>query len=301
MHLSIIIPTRDRRDTLRGTLDALAGQRLEGPTAELLVVDDGSRDGTADAVEAMAPAYPLALRVVRGEARGASAARNLGLRAATADVALFLGDDTAPAGAGLLAGHAALHAQRPEPSYAVLGRVDWAPALTITPLMRWLDLHGQFAFAALAPGPAPPEHFYTAHVSAKRAFLLDAGGFDERLPFLFEDADLGARLAAVGLELDYRPELVVHHDHAITLPAWIERQERAGRAGRRLRELRRSVDPRVVPEPAGWRWVAARILARLAGAPASEWRALPAPLRDRLYSTVHAAAYSRGYRGAPKG
>ena len=301
MHLSIIIPTRDRRETLRGTLNALAGQRLEGATAELLVVDDGSRDGTADAVEAMAPAYPLALRVLRGEARGASAARNLGLREATADVVFFLGDDTAPAAAGLLAAHTALHAQRPEPSYAVLGRVEWAPALAITPLMRWLELHGQFAFAALAPGPAPPEHFYTAHVSAKRAFLLDAGGFDERLPFLFEDADLGARLATTGLELDYHPELVVHHDHAITLPAWIERQERAGRAGRRLRELRGNVDPRVVPEPRGWRWVAARVLARLAGTPESEWRALPAPVRDRVYSTVHAAAYSRGYRGAAKG
>ena len=301
MHLTVIIPTRDRLETLRSTLDALAGQRLEGATAELLVVDDGSRDGTADAVEAMAPAHPLAPRVLRGAARGASAARNLGLRAATGDVALFLGDDTSPADTGLLAAHAALHAQRPEPSYAVLGRVDWAPALAVTPLMRWLELHGQFAFAGLAPGPTLPEHFYTAHVSAKRALLLDADGFDERLPFLFEDADLGARLAAAGLELDYHPELVVHHDHEIALSAWIERQERAGRAGRRLRELRVSVDARIVPEPDGWRWTAARMLARLAGVPASEWRSLPSPLRDRLYSTVHAAAYARGYRGAAKG
>jgi len=109
MHISIIIPSRDRRETLRRTLGALAGQRLEGATAELLLVDDGSRDGTADAVEAMAPDYPLALRVLRGEARGASVARNLGLRAATGEVVLFLGDDTAPAAAGLLAGHVALH------------------------------------------------------------------------------------------------------------------------------------------------------------------------------------------------
>ena len=301
MHISIIIPSRDRRETLRRTLAALAGQRLEAATAELLLVDDGSRDGTADAVEAMVPDYPLALRVLRGEARGASVARNLGLRAAAGEVVLFLGDDTPPAAAGLLAGHVALHTERPEPGYAVLGHVDWAPALAVTPLMRWLELHGQFAFAALSPGPASPEHFYTAHVSAKRAFLLDAGGFDERLPFLFEDADLGARLATAGLELDYHPELVVHHDHAITLPGWIERQERAGRAGHRLRELRAGVDPRVVPDPEGWRWVAARGLARVAGAPASEWRGLPAPLRDRLYSTVHAAAYARGYRAAPKG
>ena len=97
----------------------------------MLLVDDGSRDGSADAVEAMAPGYPLALRVLRGEARGASVARNLGLQAATGEVALFLGDDTAPAAAGLLAGHAALHARRPEPGYAVLGHVDWAPALAI--------------------------------------------------------------------------------------------------------------------------------------------------------------------------
>lgn len=301
MHLSIIIPTRDRLETLRHTLDALAGQQLDGATAELLVIDDGSRDGTAAAVEAIAPAHPLTPRVLRGEARGASAARNLGLRAATGEAVLFLGDDTAPADARLLAAHAALHARRPEPGYAVLGRVAWAPTLAVTPLMRWLELHGQFVFATLAPGPARPEHFYTAHLSAKRALLLDAGGFDERLPFLFEDADLGARLATAGLELDYHPELVVHHDHAITLAGWIERQERAGGAGRRLRELRGGADPRVVPVPRGWRWVAAGALARIAGAPASEWRALPAPLRDRLYSAIHAAAYARGYRSAAGG
>ena len=300
MHLSIIIPTRDRRETLRRTLDALAGQRLEGATAELLLVDDGSRDGTADAVEAMAPDYPLAL--ARAPRRGARRERRAQPRAASGDRrGRSSSSGTTPhrPTAGLLAGHAALHAGRPEPGYAVLGHVDWAPALAITPLMRWLELHGQFAFAALAPGPAAPEHFYTAHVSAKRAFLLDAGGFDERLPFLFEDADLGVRLATAGLELEYRPELVVHHDHAITLPAWIERQERAGRAGRRLRELRRGVDPRVVPDArrlavgGGTRAGAARGRARLGVAHASGARCATACTRPSTRPRTRAATAAR--------
>ena len=213
---------------------------------------------------------------------------------------LFLGDDTRPAGPGLLQRHAELHAGTVGRPYAVLGRVAWAPELDVTPLMRWLEHGDQFAYADMRPGPAGPEHFYTAHVSAPRSLIEAAGGFDERVPFYFEDTLLGARLFAAGLELDYHPELLVHHDHAITLAGWIRRQEQVGRVGRRLGEIH-ELPERLVPRPGGWRWTAACALARVAGTPASEWRHLPSALRDRLYAAAHFAAYARGYREVTAG
>jgi glycosyltransferase involved in cell wall biosynthesis len=294
MHLSVIIPTRDRLPTLMRTLAAIGEQQLGGIEAELVVVNNGSADGTQAALEQLRGKFPLPLQALVEEKRGAGPARNRGLTAAVGDVVLFLGDDTRPAQPDLLRRHAQLHAAAGG-RYAVLGRVDWAPELSVTPLMRWLDHGGQFAYADMRSGPAGPEHFYTAHVSVPRGILGAAGGFDERAPFLFEDSLLGRRLFDAGLTLDYHPELLVHHDHAITLAGWVRRQEQAGQSGRRLRELH-NLEERLVPRPRGWRWTAAEGIARLFGAPASEWRGLPAGVRDRLYAATHYAAYARGYR-----
>ena len=298
MHLSVIIPTRDRLPTLLRTLAALGEQRLDGLEAELVVVDNGSTDGTQEELEQLRGTFPLPLRALAGHARGAGPARNTGLAAAQGEIVLFLGDDTRPAQPDLLARHVQLHAAAGG-SYAVLGRVGWAPELTVTPLMRWLEHGGQFAYADMRAGPAGPEHLYTAHVSLPRALVQAAGGFDARVPFHFEDSVLGARLFAAGLALDYHPGLLVHHDHAITLAQWLRRQEEVGAAGRRLLELH-DLEERLVPRPGGWRWTAAEAIARTAGAPASEWRRWPAAVRDRLYAASHYAAYARGYRrGGP--
>ncbi|HEX2128485.1 MAG TPA: glycosyltransferase family 2 protein, partial [Solirubrobacterales bacterium] len=82
---SVVIPTRDRPTALRGCLVALAAQDAGG--LDVVVVDDGSRDRHAlDAV--VADALPDA-RVVRTPGRGPAAARNLGARAAEAEVVLF--------------------------------------------------------------------------------------------------------------------------------------------------------------------------------------------------------------------
>jgi glycosyltransferase involved in cell wall biosynthesis len=300
MQLSVIIPTRDRLPTLQRTLAALAEQRLDGVNAEVIVVDNGSADGTLAMLESLADGYPLPLRPLAESSPGAGPARNAGLTAARGDIVLFLGDDTRPARPDLLRHHAELHATATADPYAVLGRVGWAPELEVTPLMRWLEHGAQFAYADMHPGPAGPEHFYTAHVSSSRALVQAAGGFDERVPFLFEDSLLGWRLFEAGLTLDYHPELLVHHEHAITLAGWVRRQEQVGQAGRRLRE-RHDVEERLVPRPGGWRWTAAAAIARVAGSPASEWQRWPAPVRDRLYAAAHYAAYARGYRAATSG
>jgi GT2 family glycosyltransferase len=287
--LSVVIPTRDRLARLEATLAALGRQTHP---AEIVVVDNGSTDGTIAALEGR-----RAVRLVEHPHNGASGARNAGLRVASGDVVLFLGDDTAPASDDLLARHVALHSEHPEDTYAVLGRVAWAPGLTVTPLMRWLEHGPQFAYAVKERGPAGPEHFYTAHVSAKTAILRRAGGFDEALPIYFEDNELGVRLFDLGLRLDYRPELLVHHDHAVTLASWLRRQTVAGRSGFAV-NARQPRTPPIAPVPDGPLFSFAAAATRALRNVPGEWQRLPTPLRSRVYSTLHYGAYTRAYRSA---
>jgi len=302
VHLSVVIPTRDRLDKLRRTLDALCAQEVDRQRLEVIVVDDG--EGTAAAAEDHSAGHGLVLRGITRTSPGVSAARNAGMRAATGDVVVFLGDDTSPAAPDVLGRHLALYEARPEATYGVLGRVDWAPQLTVTPLMRWLERDAQFDFANMTAGAAGPEHLYTSHVSLKRSLLLEVGGFDERLEFLFEDGELGLRLFARGLELDYRPELVVHHDHPIALGAWLERERAAGHAARRLHTLEAGHGApsggarALAPRAKGPRWGLDRVLgAALARLP-TEWGPLPVPLRDWVYTRLHNGAYAAGYRAS---
>lgn len=295
MRLSVVIPTRNRLEKLERTLDALAEQELGGHEAEILVVDDGSLDGTSEAVRRRATEFPLAMRLAEQPAVGASAARNAGIREARFEVVLFLNDDTRPGHEDLLASHAGLHDRRPESAYGVLGRAAWAPELNVTPFMDWLEGGAQFGYRDLAPGPVSRNYFYSAHLSLKRDALLEVGGFDERLSFLFEDVEIGARLLDRGFDLEYHPELVVLHDHPFTLEQWIRRQRVAGRSARILNSIRPD-EPPLAPRAVGRGWTGFRLAGAALQLPPTEWGALPRRLRTTVYKVLHKAAYAKGYR-----
>jgi GT2 family glycosyltransferase len=300
MRLSVVIPTRNRLEKLERTLDALAGQELGGHSAEVIVVDNGCDDGTPEAVRRRVPSFPLPLRLVGQPAPGASAARNAGIREARFEVVLFLGDDTRPRSEDVVRSHADLHERRPEPTYGVLGRVAWAPELHVTPFMEWLEGGAQFGYRDLTPGPVGRDYFYSAHLSLKRDALQGVGGFDERLPFLYEDVEIGARLLERGLDLEYRPELVVLHDHEFTLEQWMRRQRIAGRSARILNSIRPE-DPPIAPRPVGPRWAGFRLAGAALRLPSTDWNGLPRRLRTTVYRVLHKAAYAEGYRGASAG
>jgi glycosyltransferase involved in cell wall biosynthesis len=88
--ISAVVPTFNRIATLRQTLTALAAQ--DYPDYEIIVVDDGSSDGTGDVVTREFPA----VRYVRQPNRGPAAARNVGIRAALGDIVAFTDDDCLP-------------------------------------------------------------------------------------------------------------------------------------------------------------------------------------------------------------
>lgn len=230
----MIVPTYRRRDALARTLAALERQSLAAEAFEVLVVDDPVEDDSA-AVAALlgARSRPFALRHLHREARGVSAARNAGWRAAAARVVMFIGDDI------LLAPHAleehlTWHRQHPEDEVGVLGRVEWASELRVTPFMRWLERGIQFNYPSLEGSEAPWTHFYTANVSVKRVMLERIGGFDEeRFPFLYEDLDVGRRLSEHGFRLLYNRAAIGEHLHQTDVEEWRRRMAAVAPAERR--------------------------------------------------------------------
>lgn len=296
--LSVVIPTRDRRATLERTLARVLAQKVPPEGFELIVVDNGSSDGTPALLEGLEARTGGRLRAVREPATGPAAARNAGAGAARGQVVLFLGDDTEPAADDLLVRHAELHAARPEPRYAVLGKVIWDEREPVTPLMRWLDSGPQFAYELLEAGPVDvASFFYTAQVSLKKAAFDAAGGFDVRFPYAaVEDVELGMRLAARGVVLDYHPELVVLHSHPTTLARWLDRMRLVGRSVALLERIQPDARSATVSRPSGIRYACVRAAAPLVAPLEVDGSRR---LRELRWRILHHAAYAEGYREGP--
>jgi GT2 family glycosyltransferase len=224
--IAIIIPTRNRKDVLLRCLRAIAAEGLPSHAVEVLVVDDGSTDGTAEAVTAERVRLGYELRLLQQQNAGPSAARNRALRHARAPLALILNDDTIVA-AGCVAEHLAAHREHPQQEVAVLGRVTLDPAV---PRTLFSDLHLDVAFSSFE-GRAELDWtgFVTCNLSVKRAFLLEHGMFEESM-FPHEDLELGKRLQSYGLRVVYRPAALGHHHHHLTEHDYLRVAAQDGRA-----------------------------------------------------------------------
>jgi glycosyltransferase involved in cell wall biosynthesis len=291
--LSVVIPTRDRADILAVTLASLRAQEGVAGECEIVVVDNGSSDGTSEVLRRAADGPGLPLRSLREPRPGPAAARNAGVRAARGAVVLFLGDDTRPADPRVLGGHLQAHDGGP---MGVLGRVRWDPALEVTPFMRWLDSSGlQFAYGRLLPGRVDPvRYLYTAHVSLPKELLLDVGGFDERFTTAaVEDLELGLRLSRRGFTLVYDPALDALHNHHTTYVESLLRTERVGAAAARFHAIHGASAHPAVGRPSRRRRRALRLAATLLAGSHPAQR-LPPRLRSFRWRIVHSDAFSRG-------
>lgn len=292
--ISLVMPSAGRDEVVLRTLDVLLGQRCPGEGFEVVLIDTGMPEAVTGTV-AGERYSALELRLERLEG-GPAAARNLGARLARGQVILFLDDDKMPAGDDLIVSHAELHASRPEADYAVLGSSTWTPERDVTPLMRWLEGRGggQFGFGAVEAGPvAARTHFYTANVSVKKSLLERVGGFDERFPYAaLEDIELGVRLEAAGMELDYHPELLAWHDHPIDLPESLKRARRVGRAASHYMRIHPERPHERIARPGRAKLAAARASKQLWNSIAERGR--PAAVQAISWRMLHMLAYDEG-------
>lgn len=212
---SVVMAAHDSARTIGA---AIASVRLQTRTDwELVVVDDGSRDGTAALAEAVGDER---VRVLRQENRGPAAARNAGLAAARAPLVSMLDSDDLWLPTYLAELGRALDA---DPDAALAYTDAWVLDDASGRVRRTTEMAYQ---RPPEPPPADPRAFlrellrrnfvYNA-VTARRDALLAAGGYDERL-WIGEDWELWLRLAARGGRCVRAPgPLAVHRERAGSL------------------------------------------------------------------------------------
>lgn len=250
MLFSVLLPTYNRRATLEKVLAAWEKQQPAELSFELVAVDDGSSDGTAELLAALRPRR-FSLRFARQENSGPARARNRAIALAAGEFVLFTGDDIEPT-PDLLARHLAAHrdgpgGRGPDPGRAILGLTRWPPGEPLTATMRHVDGIGaqQFSYHYLEDGATYDfRHFYTSNVSLARAFLdKEPAHFSTAFPAAaFEDAELAHRLAFHGLEIVYCRDAVAFHHHPYGARSFYRRQERCGEMAARLARLHPSLD-----------------------------------------------------------
>jgi len=235
--VAVVIPTYQRRDLLLQVLAALAAQTLARERFEVVVVCDGSDDGSAEAAQAVVAnggsLAGLPLRVLQQPNSGAATARNHGAATASADLLLFLDDDMI-AGPELLATHLKHHAEHQ--GAIVIGNLPVHPDsphsyLTVG-LGRWVARrHGLFS----RPGAAvPADEILTGQMSMSRSTFQRLGGFDVRFTaggtFGGEDIELGWRATHLGIPVIYAPDAVSEQVYRKTFPALCRNIRHAGAA-----------------------------------------------------------------------
>lgn len=234
--LSIIIPTYNRKAVLLKALEGYNHQTAQAEILEVLVVDDGSTDGTGTAVADFSRTSPLTIRYHPKQNGGQAAARNSGIRAAGGRILLFTDDDIIPRPT-LVAEHTAWHRKYPANNFAILGKVVWSPELHPTPFMEWLGLGGAlFGYGLLSPGrEAGFSYLYTCNLSVKREFLMKNGLFDETFRgYGYEDLELGSRLARKDFRIIYNDAAIGEHYKRMTYADARRREESICLAALRL-------------------------------------------------------------------
>ena len=238
--ISVVIPTRNRAALLAESLDSLARQTANPAVFEVVVVSDGSTDGTADVCRDRAGR--LRITHVESPREGSAVAKNLGVDAAAAPLVLFLADDDV-ADPGLVAAHLAAHHRYPLEQVAVVGFTAWHPLLPVTEVMRFIAVEGHPLF-----GPAPlhdgqvldPTAFRGGGASCKRSLLVRAGGFrrefidgGEYIEASFRIGRMLARerpTAGIGLTVVACRDAVQHMVRPITFDECCRRCEQLGRS-----------------------------------------------------------------------
>lgn len=217
IRFSVIVCTRNGAVRIGACLEALEKQSL--PAHEVIVVDDGSTDGTGNLVAARFPG----VRLLRLEAGGLSAARNAGVELATGEILAFTDDDCEP-DRDWLAGLAAAF----EKGCDAAGGPNLPPPA------------GVDAEAIVAAAPGAPshvmlddveaEHLPGCNLAVRRFSYFAVGGFDPVFTTAGDDVDFCWRLRDHGCRMGFAPTAFVWHHRRPSLRGYLKQQAGYGKA-----------------------------------------------------------------------
>jgi len=200
MEASIIIPTYNRKNVVKKTLEYLFHQNYPKDQYEIILIDDGSTDGTKEMINFLSP--PCRLVYLYQNRKGPHIARNLGIKNARGKIIIFVDSDifTPP---NFINEHMRFHSRFKD--VVVSG-----PTVRTDKLK---DVFGdikrrKFRESLAWSGPS----LVTSNLSVKREFLLKVGGFDEEFVGMgWHDWELGLRLKKLGLKVKRNVEAIVYH------------------------------------------------------------------------------------------
>jgi GT2 family glycosyltransferase len=226
IEFSIIVPTLNRPDLLKGCLRSLEQLDYSRDAFEIIIVDDGSSLPLNPVVEAFYDRMPL--RLFRQANAGPAAARNFGAGQARGNYLVFTDDDCRPASDWLKSLSIRVNSS---PGGAISGR-----------RMNALD-NNLFSEASETITEVVYAHFNypsnqagfvsTSNLSMPADRFWEIGGFDKSFRTA-EDRDFGQRWKEQGYPVIYAPEVVVYHAHSLTLATLWKRYFNIGRGARQF-------------------------------------------------------------------
>lgn len=201
--MSVVIATRDREEYIERCVEALFSQALSPSEYEIVIVDDGSSDRTAERVADVSRHAPCKLRYIRlAESQGPARARNAGIGAAQGRIVAFTDDDCRPDPKWLEAGVQFLESG-----------FDLVSGRTL-PEPRGAQTAGDFDYAMMVPGPDP--RYSTCNMFYRREVLEQVGGFRDVFvsssgDHFGEDTDLAWRAIETGARAGFCRDALVFH------------------------------------------------------------------------------------------
>lgn len=224
--ISIVIPTYNRLSQLKQVLAGFEAQTWDMSEVEIIVVSDGSTDGTDSFL--LEPESTLNLVAGQQQNAGPAAARNLGVTLASGELIIFVDDDVVP-GPNLIAEHVKSHDKEGE-KCVVLGPMLSPEDFRMSSWVHWeqMMLYKQYADMEAGRWEPTARQFYTGNASLNRQHFIEAGGFDVSFRRA-EDVELAYRLADNGLRFAFNPQAIGYHYVSRKFSSWIETPYMYGR------------------------------------------------------------------------
>lgn len=230
MRYSLIVLCYDKLACTRRCLGAVVEDSCVPEPWEVVVVDNGSSDGTRAWLEGelrpQAVARGIGCRVIHRSANvGCSTARNVAMEAATGDRLVFLDNDVAPRTRDWLPRLSAELDAHPATALAGPKLVYPVSPFDIQCAGVGISRRGHVCFRGrgeprtepLYNRPEPVQCLISACLMARADLVRAAGGFDEAFnPVQFEDFDLCYRLRSQGWEARYVPTVEMYHFESVT-------------------------------------------------------------------------------------